>query len=205
MILPTVLTNFLFYTAALILIGAAMGVVSAKNPVRAVLCLILSFFVASFLWILLQAEFLALTLIIVYVGAVMVLFLFVVMMLDINIATLKEGFNRYYPLGLLIAGVVIAELVLVFAPKASFTADYQHLPLQAADYSDIKTLGIALFSNYLLAFELAGVLLLVAIVAAIGLVFRRPRNRMVQNIAEQVKVRRSDRIKLVDLPKGNKS
>jgi NADH-quinone oxidoreductase subunit J len=188
-----------FYTLAAVLIASALGVITARNPVHAVLFLVLSFVTSAVLWLLLEAEFLAVVLVLVYVGAVMVLFLFVVMMLDVNVAELREGFTRYAPIGVLIAAVLATELVAViwFRPDG--------LPLAAtvnprpAGYSNTEMLGTVLYTDYLYAFELAAFLLLLAIVAAIVLTMRRRPGLKVQDIARQTAVRREDRVRLVKM------
>lgn len=191
------LTTLLFYALATVLVGAALGVVLSRNPVRAVLSLVLAFFVSAGLWLLLQAEFLGLVLVLVYVGAVMVLFLFVVMMLDVHLASLKEGFTRYAPLGGAIALLVIAEIVyVVWFKHLGIRLDgwAQDLP---EGISNTAQIGQQLYSVYLLPFELAAVILLVAIIAAIALTLRHRDSLKHQDISAQVAVRREDRVKLV--------
>jgi NADH-quinone oxidoreductase subunit J len=191
------LTTLLFYALATVLVGAALGVVLSRNPVRAVLSLVLAFFVSAGLWLLLQAEFLGLVLVLVYVGAVMVLFLFVVMMLDVHLASLKEGFTRYAPLGGAIALLVIAEIVyVVWFKHLGIRLDgwAQDLP---EGVSNTAQIGQQLYSVYLLPFELAAVILLVAIIAAIALTLRHRDSLKHQDISAQVAVRREDRVKLV--------
>jgi NADH-quinone oxidoreductase subunit J len=189
--------SILFYAFAFILIAAAAGVVTARNPVHAALFLVLAFVTSSALWLLLRAEFLAITLVLVYVGAVMVLFLFVVMMLDINLDQLREGFWRYLPVGLLVAAIMVGEMWLVLhQPTLAGTAP----PVSAEDVSNTKALGRLLYTQYAYAFELAAVILLVAIVAAIALTQRKRRDSKYQNPALQVRVRREDRVRLVSMP-----
>ena len=191
------LTTLLFYALATVLVGAALGVVLSRNPVRAVLSLVLAFFVSAGLWLLLQAEFLGLVLVLVYVGAVMVLFLFVVMMLDVHLASLKEGFTRYAPLGGAIVLLVIAEIVyVVWFKHLGIRLDgwAQDLP---EGVSNTAQIGQQLYSVYLLPFELAAVILLVAIIAAIALTLRHRDSLKHQDISAQVAVRREDRVKLV--------
>ena len=191
------LTTLLFYALATVLVGAALGVVLSRNPVRAVLSLVLAFFVSAGMWLLLQAEFLGLVLVLVYVGAVMVLFLFVVMMLDVHLASLKEGFTRYAPLGGAIALLVIAEIVyVVWFKHLGIRLDgwAQDLP---EGVSNTAQIGQQLYSVYLLPFELAAVILLVAIIAAIALTLRHRDSLKHQDISAQVAVRREDRVKLV--------
>jgi len=193
----TLITTVLFYVFAAVLVVAALGVVTSRNPVHSAFFLVLAFFQSSLLWLLLEAEFLAVVLVLVYVGAVMVLFLFVVMMLDINVEELRHGYTRYLPLGLVVASVVIVEIAHVIWFRA------QDLPLSTvpaarpADYSNTKELGAVLYTEHVYAFELAAVILLLAIVAAITLTMRRRPGLKVQNIAKQVAVRREDRVRLV--------
>ena len=191
------ITTVLFYAFAAVLVVAALGVVTSRNPVHSAFFLVLAFFQSSMLWLLLEAEFLAVVLVLVYVGAVMVLFLFVVMMLDINVEELRQGYTRYLPLGLVVASVVIVEIAHVIWFRS------QDLPLFAApvarpaDYSNTKELGAVLYTEHVYAFEIAAVILLLAIVAAITLTMRRRPGLKVQNIAKQVAVRREDRVRLV--------
>lgn len=163
---------------------------------RAVLCLVMSFFAASGLWFLLNAEFLAVTLVLVYVGAVMVLFLFVVMMLDVELAAIREGFAKHLLLGLVVSVLVIASLVYAVGTK-SFGLEASIPTLQSVNTNNAKILGEVLYTNFLYPFELAGVLLLVAIVAAISLTFRRRRESIATEPSKQVQVRKSDRVRLV--------
>ena len=191
--------KLVFYILAAILVFAATRVITVRNPVHAALHLVLAFFTCSGLWLLLEAEFLAITLVLVYVGAVMVLFLFVVMMLDINTAPLREGFMRYLPVGLTVAALMILEMYLVLRSKY-FDAESMPAPARhAADYSNTRELGRVLYTDYVYAFEIASVILVVAIIAAIALTLRkRPESKM-QNPAEQVKVRSTDRVRLVKM------
>jgi NADH-quinone oxidoreductase subunit J len=192
-----VLTTILFYVYASVLVGAALGVVLSKNPVHAALFLVLAFFTSAVLWLLLEAEFLGVVLVLVYVGAVMVLFLFVVMMLDINPATLREGFTKHAPLGALVALIMIAEIgYVVWAKHLGFDLSGA-APAAAAGYSNTKALGAVLYTDYLLPFQLAAVVLLVAIVAAIVLTMRHRPGHKVQDISAQVHVRRADRVRIV--------
>jgi len=184
-----------FFLFAGLLLGAALMVITLRNPVYAALCLVLAFFSSSALWLLLYAEFLAILLILIYVGAVMVLFLFVVMMLDINLAPLREGFARYLPLGGAVA-MAMAGCMIWLLHKALETA--APVGEQAAPYG-AKALGRLLFTEYLYPFELAGALLLVAIVAAIAMTQRGQRARKVQDPAAQVQAQSRDRVRLVDM------
>lgn len=195
--LPVSFLELCFYGFSAVTLFAALMVVTSRNSVRAVLFLVLAFVGASGLWMLTQAEFLALTLVLVYVGAVMVLFLFVVMMLNMNTAPLKEGFAKYFPLGLLIAVVLMTQLAWVYKHTPMDQLGLGELVMQGEEYSNIKHLGLDLYSNYIYPFEVAGVILLVAIVAAIALTFRGPRHRRKQIISEQVAVRASDRLKVI--------
>jgi len=185
----------IFYLFATILVLAGLRVITARNPVHAALFLVLAFFSASAIWMLLEAEFLALTLVLVYVGAVMVLFLFVVMMLDINFDTLREGFWRHLPVGLLVAGAMVTEMVLVLSAESFSGAPVPEA--RAFDYSNTRELGAVLYTQYLYPFELAAVLLLVAIVAAIALTLRRREGVKRNDVAEQVRVRAADRVRVV--------
>ena len=188
-----------FYFFSAILIYAAFRVVTTRNPVHAALYLVLAFFSASGLWLMLEAEFLAIALVLVYVGAVMVLFLFVVMMLDINIDRLREGFWNYLPLAGLVATMLALEMAIVLGSR-SFGLNIIPAPIpHPAGYSNTKELGSLLYTDYVYPFELAAVILLVAIVAAITLTMRRRKNSKYQNPAEQVKVKREDRVRMVDM------
>jgi NADH-quinone oxidoreductase subunit J len=185
-----------FYLFAAILVFAALRVISVKSPVHAALWLVLSFFTAAGIWLLLGAEFLAIALVLVYVGAVMVLFLFVVMMLDVNFEEMRRHFRSYLPVGAAVGGLVLLEMVLVIL---SGTKSAGSAAAPAAG-SNTKALGRLLYVDYVYPFELAAVLLLVAIVAAIALTYRRRRETKIQDVAEQVKVRREDRVRLVRMP-----
>ena len=186
-----------FYAFGLILLASALCVITARNPVHAALFLVLSFFTASAIWLLLRAEFLALTLMVVYVGAVMVLFLFVVMMLDINIERLREGFWRNMPAALVVGGLMAFEMISVLAYRVYGMPRPNEQPLS---YSNTKELGRLLYTDYVYAFEIAAVVLLVAIVAAIALTLRRRKDARGQDPAEQTRVRREDRVKLISMP-----
>jgi NADH-quinone oxidoreductase subunit J len=192
-----VLTTILFYFYATVLVASALGVILARNPVRAALFLVLAFFTSAVLWLLLEAEFLGIVLVLVYVGAVMVLFLFVIMMLDINVAELRAGFTRYAPLGVLVAGIMIAEIVyVVWFRNLGLPADGAAPPLPIA-YSNTKSLGAVLYTDYALPFQLAAVVLLVAIVAAISLTMRRRPGYKQQDIGRQVATRKEDRLRIM--------
>ncbi|HEY8010131.1 MAG TPA: NADH-quinone oxidoreductase subunit J [Rudaea sp.] len=185
----------LFYLFATVLVLAALAVISVKNSVHAALFLVLTFFTSAALWLLLQAEFLAIALVLVYVGAVMVLFLFVVMMLDIKSEPLREGFIRYLPVGIIVALAMLAEMIgLIGVRTMAITA-----PADPGGASNTAWLGNALFSQFLLPFEIAAVILTVALVAAIMLTLRRRVGTRHQNPAEQVAVKASDRVRIVKM------
>ncbi|GHT93274.1 NADH-quinone oxidoreductase subunit J [Betaproteobacteria bacterium] len=187
--------TLIFYALAAILIFAALRVITARNPVHAVLHLILAFFTAAGIWLLLQAEFLALALVMVYIGAVMVLFLFVVMMLDISVDVVKQGFWRHLPLGVIIGLVVAAEMGLVLGGWTD-----AGLPEVAASASNTRDLGALLVREYVYPFELTAAILLMAIVAAVALTFRgkKPGSRN-SNPADQIRVKAADRMRIVKM------
>ena len=192
--------EFVFFFFSAILILAALGVITARNPVHAALLLVLAFFTSAAIWLQLQAEFLAIALVLVYVGAVMVLFLFVVMMLDINLARLREGFWTYLPLGALVALLLVAEMVIVLGGHfAGFSDTPAPLPLPSG-YSNTKELGRLLYTDYVYAFEIAAVVLLVAIIAAISLTLRRRKDSRGQDPAQQVRAHPAGRVRLVKMP-----
>ncbi len=188
-----------FYVFGAIMVLAGTMVISVRNPVHAALFLVLAFFASAAVWLLLEAEFLAIVLVLVYVGAVMVLFLFVVMMLDINMAPLREGFIRYLPIGILIAILVAVQLVLIVGSSYFGLDSFPAPELRPADYSNTEVLGSVLYTTYVYPFEIAAVILLVAIVAAIVLTMRRRPNVKRQRPERQVMVRREDRIRLVSM------
>jgi NADH-quinone oxidoreductase subunit J len=188
-----------FYFLAAILLFASVRVITAKNPVHAAMFLVLAFFSAAGVWLLLEAEFLAITLVLVYVGAVMVLFLFVVMMLDINIEQMHKGFWSNLPLAATVAIVMVFEMVAVFS-TSNVNIDKLVAPqAHAAGYSNTKELGRLLYTDYVYPFEIAAVILLVAIVAAIALTMRKRKDTKYQNPGEQVKVRRQDRVRVIPM------
>jgi len=191
--------TIIFYAFSAVLVFAAGMVVTVRNPVFAALFLVLAFFTSAAIWILLEAEFLALTLILVYVGAVMVLFLFVVMMLDINLAVLKEGFAKYLPVGIIVALLMIMQLAVVVGPEQFGLEKFAEPVAHAADYSNTKELGRILYTVYLYPFEIASVILLVAIIAAIALTLRKRRIRELTPPEQQVAVQRKDRVRLVKM------
>ena len=195
--------TILFYLFAAVVVFAALRVITARNPLHAVLFLVLAFVSSAGIWLLLEAEFLAITLVLVYVGAVMVLFLFVVMMLDINLEQLRKGFWQWLPAGALLATLIVVQMVWVLGDKASSAG--MTAVKHAADYSNTKELGRLIYTDYVYPFELAAVLLLVAMVAAIALTFRRRRDSKSQNISQQVNVKRADRVRLVSIPSAKQS
>ncbi|MBF0469975.1 MAG: NADH-quinone oxidoreductase subunit J [Gammaproteobacteria bacterium] len=191
--------QLLFYLFAAIIILSAVRVVTVRNPIHAALYLVLTFFTTSALWILLEAEFLAITLVLVYVGAVMVLFLFVIMMLDIDIAEMREGFVSILPLAVVVAVMMVAVMVMVVGPHHFGLEIYPAAVRHAADYSNTRDLGSVLYTVYLYPFEIAAVILLVAIVAAISLTHRRRPDVVTQRIEDQVAVTKSERLKVIEM------
>ena len=191
--------DLVFYALALILLYAALSVITTRNPVYAALFVVLAFFTAAGIWLLLEAEFLAITLVLVYVGAVMVLFLFVVMMLDINLDRLREGFWQALPVALPVGGLMAVEMVMIVGVN-NFGADKVLAPAaKPADYSNTAALGRVLYTDYLLAFELAAVVLLVAIVAAIALTLRSRKESKPTDANKQVAVKKADRLRIVKM------
>lgn len=188
-----------FYALSAILILASLRVITARNPVHAALALVIAFFTAGGLWMLLQAEFLAISLVLVYVGAVMVLFLFVVMMLDINIERLRRGFWGNLIPGLFVGGVLLFEMVMVLSAKY-FDAQSMPEPLAQAGFSNTRDLGRVLYTDYVYPFELAAVVLLVAIIAAIALTMRKRVDVRRIDPATQVAVKAADRLRMVSMP-----
>jgi NADH-quinone oxidoreductase subunit J len=193
-----------FYMFSAILVFAALRVITARNPVHAALFLVLAFCTSAAIWIQLQAEFLAIALVLVYVGAVMVLFLFVVMMLDINMTRLREGFWSYLPLGAFVALLLVAEMVIVLGGRYAGLYDMPSPPALGADYSNTKELGRLIYTDYVYPFEIAAVILLVAIVSAIALTLRRRKESKYMDPARQVTVRREDRVRIVSMPADKK-
>ena len=189
----------LFYFFAAVLFAAALGVIFSRNPVHAVLLLVLAFFQSAVLWLLAEAEFLAIVLVLVYVGAVMVLFLFVVMMLDVNVERERGGLTRYAPFGLLVATLMIVELVQVIWMRGSTDAGIGGFQPTPDGYSNTEALGAVLYTEHVYAFEIAAVILLVAIVAAITLTMRKRPGLKLQNIAQQVSVKAKDRLRMVQM------
>ena len=192
-------TTAIFYFFAAILVFAALRVITSRNPVHAALNLVLAFFTAAGLWMMLEAEFLAIALVLVYVGAVMVLFLFVVMMLDINLDKLREGFWDYLPMAAVVAVLLVIEMAMILGARHFGLSTIANPAPHAADYSNTKEIGRLLYTDYVYAFELAAVILLVAIVAAIALTLRRRKDSKYINPAEQVKVKRSDRLRIIKM------
>jgi len=191
---------FIFYVFAAILVFAASRVITVNNPVFAAMFLVLTFFTCAGIWMLLEAEFLAITLVLVYVGAVMVLFLFVVMMLDINVAPLREGFVSYLPVGALVGAIMLIEMVFLITQRYFKNEQFPAPERAGADVSNTQELGRLLYSEYLFQFEIAAVILLVAIVAAIALTMRHRPDTKYQTPSEQVSVTKSDRLRVVQMP-----
>jgi len=188
---------FYFFSAVLVL--SAGAVITVRNPIHAALSLVLAFFTSAALWLLLEAEFLAITLVLVYVGAVMVLFLFVVMMLDINTEPLREGFTRYLPVGAIVALLTIVVMSMAVGRKYFGLEQVAAPERLAADVSNTRMLGEQLYTTYVYPFEIASVILLVAIVAAIALTLRHRPGTRYQKVEEQVAVRREDRVRMVKM------
>ena len=191
--------TILFFIFAAVLVFAALGVILARNPVYSALLLVLCFFNSAVIWLLLDAEFLGIVLVLVYVGAVMVLFLFVVMMLDVNLEELRKGFAVYWPLAVAVAGFVIFAIVNVIVVKHLGGMSMRTAPPMAANYSNTRDLGTALFTRYAYPAQIAAVILLVASVAAIVLTLRRRTGGKPQNIALQVAARAQDRVRIVKM------
>jgi NADH-quinone oxidoreductase subunit J len=197
--------TFIFYAFAAVLVGAAVGVVTSRNPVYSALLLVLAFFTSAGLWIQLQAEFLAIALVLVYVGAVMVLFLFVIMMLDVNLAKLREGFWGYLPVGGLVAALMVLEMGwILWSHYSSGAIQLEEPAAPPAGYSNTKELGRLIYTVYVYPFEIAAVILLVAIVAAIALTLRHRKESKYIDPARQVEVRRKDRVRMVAMPSEKK-
>jgi len=194
--------QIVFYFFAAVLVFAAFMVITIRNPVKSALFLVLAFFSAAGLWMLLEAEFLAIALVLVYVGAVMVLFLFVVMMLDINLARLREGFGEFLPFGGLVAVLLVIEMGIILT--VGFGEGRTVVP-HPADYSNTRELGRVLYTAYAYPFEIAGAILLAAIVAAIALTMRRRPGTKYQNPAQQIRVSRNERVRLVKMSAEKKN
>ena len=191
--------NFSFYLFAAVLIGAALSVIFSRNPVHAALSLVLAFFTAAGIWLMLEAEFLAISLILVYVGAVMVLFLFVVMMLDINLNRMREGYWNYLLPALVVAGIFLTELIILIGGRVVFSKPAE-VPAAITNEGNTLQLGRLLYTEYLYAFELAAVILLVAIVAAIALTLRRRKDMKLVSSNEQFSANRESRLKIISMP-----
>ena len=197
--------SILFFIFAATLVAAALGVILARNPVYSALLLVLCFFNSAVIWLLLDAEFLGIVLVLVYVGAVMVLFLFVVMMLDVNLEELRKGLANYWPLAVAVAGFVVFAIVNVIVVKHLGGMSLRTTPAIADGYSNTRALGIALFTRYAYPAQIAAVILLVASVAAIVLTLRRRTGGKLQNIALQVAVRAKDRVRIVKMASEKRS
>ncbi len=196
-------TTLFFYVFATIAVLASLKVITAKNPVHSALFLVLTFFSAACIWMLLKAEFLAITLVLVYVGAVMVLFLFVVMMLDINTDKMREGFWRSLPIAGFVGAVIVLELAAVLMHTFN-TVKASDVPTMPANFNNTKALGTLLYTEYLFPFEVAAVILLVAIIAAIALTLRRRKDVRYNDPSVAVRTKREDRIRLVKMPASPK-
>jgi NADH-quinone oxidoreductase subunit J len=196
--------HLLFYLFAAVAIGSAVAVITVRNPVRSVLSLVVTFFAMSGIWMMLRAEFLSLILILVYVGAVMTLFLFVVMMLNIDKESRLSGFVNYVLIGAIVVLLIIG--LMIVALGANQLSGVFQMPIPGplpADYSNLQALGALLFTDYVYPFEIAGVLLLAAIIAAITLAHRKPKNRKIQIPSVQIDVRPEDRVRLVKMDRGS--
>ena len=189
-------SDYIFYFFSSILILASLKVITANNPVYSALSLVLAFFSAAGIWLLLHAEFLAIALVLVYVGAVMVLFLFVVMMLDINLESLKKGFWSYFPFAILISGVFIVEIYLVVSDKFFLESQIESF---GPSKSNTHSIGNILYTDYLLPFQIAAVILLVAIISAIALTMFGHKSHKAIDPKDQIKVKRNDRIRIVKM------
>jgi NADH-quinone oxidoreductase subunit J len=191
--------TILFFIFAAVLIGAALGVILSRNPVYSALLLVLCFFNSAVIWVLLDAEFLGIVLVLVYVGAVMVLFLFVVMMLDINIEQMRKEFVGYWPLTVAVAGFVVFAMINVIVVKHLGGSALKTAPALAENYSNTRTLGVELFTRYAYPAQVAAIILLVASVAAIVLTLRQRKGGKPQDIAKQVATRAKDRVRIVKM------
>lgn len=191
--------TFIFYFFSAIMIFAALRVITARNPVHSALFLVLTFFSAGGIWILLQAEFLAITLVLVYIGAVMVLFLFVVMMLDINLDRLREGFWSYLPVGALVGILMLIEMIMILGEPYFGLEAMPAPPAAAASYSHVRELGRVLYTDYVYPFELASLVLVIAMISAVGLTLRKRKNSKYMHASDQVAVRSEDRFELIKM------
>ena len=196
-------TTVLFYIFALLLVVSGLKVITSRNPVSSALFLVLAFFNAAAIWMLLQAEFLAILLVLVYVGAVMVLFLFVVMMLDINLDVLRRDFKRFVPMATIVGAIIVIETALIlwhgYGATAQPVRDTTVAVGGAAGWSNTRLIGKVIYTDYIFAFEVAGLVLLVAIIAAVALTARQGKDSKRQRISDQVKVRREDRVRMVKM------
>lgn len=192
--------QLLFYFFSTVLIVGAVMVITIRNPVKAALFLVLTFFTAACLWILLEAEFLAIALVLVYVGAVMVLFLFVVMMLDVNLVRLREGFAEYLPVGGIVAVLLVLEMAIILGPQRFGLGNFPEPAGHAADYSNTRELGRVLYTTYVYPFEIAALILLVAIIAAIALALRRRKDSKYQDPRKQIRVQPAERLRVIKMP-----
>ena len=195
--------TIIFYLFAALAVFASVRVITARNPVHAALFLVLAFFSMAGIWLLLEAEFLAITLVLVYVGAVMVLFLFVVMMLDVDLVQLREGFWRWFPVGIVLALAIVGEMIWVLGGRQTAETG-ANIVKHAANYSNTKELGRLIYTDYAYPFELAAVMLLVAIVAAIALTLRHRRSAKKQDPSQQVQVKSKDRLRMVAVASSKK-
>jgi NADH-quinone oxidoreductase subunit J len=196
---PQLLQLICFYLFGFVTVAAALAVITLKNTVHAVLALVLTFFSAACLWMLLDAEFLALALIVVYVGAVMVLFLFVVMMLDLDQEKLREGFVKFLPVGLIVAAAMLVEMLGLIGVRAMHAQVMGPDPAAAAGLSNTAWLGTALYTRYLLPFEIAALILTVGVVAAVALTLRQRADARYESASQQVKVNPRDRIRIIKM------
>src|SRR5580698_10807661 len=196
-------TTVLFYIFALLLVVSGLKVITSRNPVASALFLVLAFFNAAAIWMLLQAEFLAILLVLVYVGAVMVLFLFVVMMLDINVDVLRRDFKRFVPMATIVGAIIVIETALIlwhgYGATIQPVRDTTAAVAGAADWSNTRLIGKIIYTDYIFAFEVAGLVLLVAIIAAVALTTRHAKDSKRQKISDQVKVRSQDRVRIVKM------
>ncbi|EEA01086.1 NADH-ubiquinone/plastoquinone oxidoreductase chain 6 [Burkholderia sp. H160] len=197
-------TTVLFYIFALLLVVSGLKVITSRNPVACALFLVLAFFNAAAIWMLLEAEFLAILLVLVYVGAVMVLFLFVVMMLDVNLDVLRKDFKRFVPMASAVGAIIVVETALILWHGYGATTAALHDTASAAagmgDWSNTRVIGKVIYTNYIFAFEIAGLILLVAIIAAIALTTSHKKDSKRQNVSAQVRVRAQDRVRVVKMP-----
>ncbi len=196
---PQLFQLICFYGFAAVTVASALAVISLKNSVHAVLALVLTFFSTACLWLLAEAEFLAIALIVVYVGAVMVLFLFVVMMLDIKQEQVREGFIRFLPVGIVVAGVMLVEMLALIGVRAMHAVGMGVDPATAAGMSNTEWLGAALYTRYLLPFEIAALILTVGVVAAVALTLRQRADKRFESASEQVRVNPRDRIRVIKM------